>query len=238
MDIEMEKILVEKPSSIIIRKLKEMIELGVLKPNQVLPPERKLSEQFGVGRSHVREALKKMEYFGILKTQPQSGTFVVGLGAKAIEGLIANILEIDNNDFFSLIETRITLELRIAELAAKRRTESDLVLVKNALDAYEQAVSDNSEDISEKDFMFHLSLCRCAKNSTLKSLMMIITPDILSQFDNKSVCSNDDRKNAIDEHNTLYKAIVDQDAEKARKIMENHLNPILTFAREKYDLDY
>ncbi|NLR94409.1 MULTISPECIES: FadR/GntR family transcriptional regulator [Flammeovirga] len=233
----MEKILVEKPSSIIIRRLKEMIELGVLKPNDTLPPERKLSEQFGVGRSHVREALKKMEFFGLLKTQPQSGTVVVGLGAKAIEGLISNMLEIDNNDFFSLIETRVLLEVKIAGLAAKRREKDDLDKVLKTLEAYEKAVEENQEDITEKDFLFHLSLCRCAKNSTLKSLMSIITPDILNHFEKERVCTKQSRQEAIEEHREIYNAIESGDSAKAREVMEQHLAPIVDAAKKKYDLD-
>ncbi|MBB3701286.1 FadR/GntR family transcriptional regulator [Flammeovirga yaeyamensis] len=234
----MEKIQVEKPSSIIIRKLKEMIEVGVLKPNDTLPPERKLSEQFGVGRSHVREALKKMEFFGLLKTQPQSGTVVVGLGAKALEGLITNILEIDNNDFFSLIETRILLEVKIAGLAAQRREDADLEFVEKALEEYERAVLNNTDDISEKDFMFHLSLSRCSKNSTLKSLLMTITPDILNHFERERVCSKESRLEAVNEHRALFNAIKDGNEFKAQKIMEGHLNPILESAKKKYNSIY
>ncbi|WP_158021919.1 FadR/GntR family transcriptional regulator [Flammeovirga pacifica] len=231
----MEKILVEKPSSIIIRKLKEMIEVGILKPNDTLPPERKLSEQFGVGRSHVREALKKMEFFGLLKTQPQSGTVVVGLGQKALEGLITNILEIDNNDFFSLIETRILLEVKIAGLAAQRRTDKDLQFAENAMEEYERAVLNNTEDISEKDFMFHLSLSNCSKNSTLKSLLMTITPEILNHFERERVCSKESRFEAVNEHRALFNAIKDGNENKAQKIMEAHLNPILESAKKKYN---
>ncbi|CAB1081466.1 hypothetical protein D1AOALGA4SA_9118 [Olavius algarvensis Delta 1 endosymbiont] len=63
-----------------------------------------------------------LEFYGILKTLPQSATYVAGLGVKALEGLIANVLALDQNDINSLLETREILEIN----AASRADEHDL----------------------------------------------------------------------------------------------------------------
>src|SRR3954471_1698171 len=97
----------EKPVDVIIRQIKELLISGQLKPGDKLPPERKLSEQFNVGRTHVREAIRKLEFYGILKTRPQSGTFVASIGITALENLIADVLKIDTPSFVSLVETRV-----------------------------------------------------------------------------------------------------------------------------------
>ena len=55
-------------------QLRNLVMSGVLRAGQRLPPERELSARFGVGRGHVREALLKLEFYGIVKTLPQSGT--------------------------------------------------------------------------------------------------------------------------------------------------------------------
>ena len=122
-----------KPSEKIIDQIRTMIREGQLKPGDKLPPERKLVEQFGVGRGHVRDALKKLEFYGILKTFPQNGTVVSGLGVRALEGLISNVLQIEDPDFHSLVETRLMLEIKAVSLAAERRTEEDLIQLSNAL---------------------------------------------------------------------------------------------------------
>ncbi len=80
-----------------------------------------LSEKFGVSRSSVREAIQKLEYYGILKSIPQSGTFVANIGVIAMNGIIDDILELDDFNFKSLVETRILLELKTVRLAAIRR---------------------------------------------------------------------------------------------------------------------
>ena len=122
-----QEISLAKPADKIIDQIRSLIRTGQLKPGDKLPPERKLVEQFGVGRGHVRDALKKLEFYGILKTLPQNGTVVAGMGVKALEGLISNVLDIEAPDFYSLVETRMMLELKAVELAAERRTDGDLI---------------------------------------------------------------------------------------------------------------
>jgi len=50
------------------------------------------------------------EFYGILKTLPQSGTFVAGIGLPALEGLITDVLKLEKSDFKDLVETRVILE--------------------------------------------------------------------------------------------------------------------------------
>ena len=67
----------ETPTDKVISKIKELIISGVLKPGDKLPAERKMAIEFGFGRTHVREALHKLEFYGIIKTLPQSGSVVM-----------------------------------------------------------------------------------------------------------------------------------------------------------------
>ena len=76
----------------IISKIREYINYKNLEPQDKLPSERMLSEKFGVSRSSVREAIQKLEFYGILKSIPQSGTFVANIGKIAINGKIDDIL--------------------------------------------------------------------------------------------------------------------------------------------------
>ena len=149
-----QEISIETPVDKIIRQIRELITSGQLKPGDKLPPERKLVEKLGVGRTSVRDALKKLEFYGILKTLPQSGTIVAGLGIAALEGLITDVLKMENSDFRSLVETRVLLETESAKLAAQRRTWEDLQKIQNALDTYEKKVEQNEQAV-EEDLIFH-----------------------------------------------------------------------------------
>ena len=225
------EIVVTKPVDIIIDQIRELITTGQLKPGDKLPSERKLSERLNIGRTHVRDAIRKLEFYGILKTLPQSGTVVAGIGMTALEGLISDVLQLDNSDFASLIETRVILEIEGIMLAAKRRTESDIEELSYALEKYHKKVISNQKAVDE-DMMFHLKIAEASQNRVLKSLMLIITPDILTNYNKYEVCSNDLLKERYEEHRMLFESIKDQDEKRAGKLMKEHLSDINALAEK------
>lgn len=223
------RIEIEKPVDLIISQIRDLISTGAIKPGEKLPPERKLAEHLGVSRSQVREAINKLEIYGIVKVQPQSGTTVTGIGIVALEGLISDILKIEKSDFTSLVDTRVLLEKEAARLAAVNRTSDDLIELTNALDLYEKKLMNN--DIAlEEDLLFHLKIAEAGKNSVLKSLMMIITPDIVKSFTSLKVCSDNNKRKTIDEHRTILEMIAERNANGALQAMDAHLSDIKQFS--------
>ena len=225
----LEKIVIEKPADKIIKQIRYLISSGQLNPGDKLPPERKLAESLGVGRGPVRDAIRKLEFYGILKTLPQSGTVVAGMGLKALEGLITDVLKIETNDFASLVETRVLLEVNAARFAAERRTDEDIQALHKALDEYEQKIS-NGRPAVEEDLMFHLKIAEASKNSALKSFMMIIIPDIIKNFIDLRVCEDDRFLKTVEEHREILNHIINQEIEAAGDAMRNHLQEVLEFS--------
>ena len=205
----------------IIDKIRDLINLKNLEPGDKLPSERMLSERFGVSRGNIREAIQKMEFYGILNSIPQSGTFVANIGVVAMNGMIDDILSLEEPDFKSLVETRILLELKTARLAALRRTEEDLVRIKDALDAYSEKVL-RGEDAVQEDLLFHLAIAKASGNSTMNTFMLIITPEIITNFEKYHVCDDGLAQKGIKEHTDIYNAIVDQNPKKAKEKMKVH----------------
>lgn len=225
------KITIENPVDLIISQIRDLISTGAVKPGEKLPPERKLAEHLGVSRSQVREAINKLQFYGIVKVQPQSGTTVTGIGIVALEGLITDILRIENSDFKSLVATRILLEKEAARLAALNRTTDDIIQITNALNDYENKLSKSNEAV-EEDLLFHIKIAEASKNSVLKSLMMIITPDIVKNFIQYKVCSESNNMRTIAQHRTILEMISNQDAEGASKAMDIHLLEIKNFTKK------
>lgn len=226
----LQKIIIENPVDMIIRQIKTLISSGELLPGEKLPPERKLAEHLGVGRSQVRDAIRKLEFYGILKTLPQSGTFVSGIGIVALEGLITDIMELEEHDFQSLVETRVHLEKQAAFDAANRRTSDDIIQLKNALKAYEDKVSID-ESAVEEDLLFHLKIAEAGKNNVLKSLLMIITPDIVKNYNDLKVCNKTTIANTQKEHQQILDHIINRDAVASSNAMVHHLDGVLTFSK-------
>ena len=64
----------------IITKIRDLIAFKNLEPGDKLPSERMLAEKFGVSRSSLRETIQRLEFYGLLKSRPQSGTFIADIG--------------------------------------------------------------------------------------------------------------------------------------------------------------
>lgn len=224
------QIVIESPVDKIINQIKQLITSGQLKPGDKLPSERKLCDALGVGRTHLRDAIKKLEFYGILKTLPQSGTVVAGIGITALEGLISDVLKLEGNDFSSLVETRVILEVNSGVLAAEHRTAEDIRQIEKALLAHRARIAEADHAV-EEDLMFHLKIAEASKNSVLKSLMLIITPDVLTYFKQHNVCGDGRSSNAVEQHEKILEAIKNQDRDVVGEVMRSHLGDILNYSK-------
>ena len=102
-----------QPVKLVIEHIKKQIAERQILPGERLPSERKLSELLKVSRSHVREALQKMELYGIVKTYPQSGTVVSEFSKDQLDTMITDALKISKYDFSSLVYVRVLLEIEV-----------------------------------------------------------------------------------------------------------------------------
>jgi GntR family transcriptional repressor for pyruvate dehydrogenase complex len=218
----------QKVQNLIIIGIRDLINYKNLEPGDKLPSERMLSEKFEVSRSNVREAIQKLEFYGLLKSRPQSGTFVANIGVTALNGMIEDILRLDEPDFKSLVETRILLELKTARLAALRRTEDDLEQIKEALQAYKNKVI-NGEDAVQEDLLFHLAIARASGNSSMNTFMLIITPEIITNFEKYHVCDSGLAQSGIVEHQAIFDAIKEQNASLAKQKMKEHFKVLYQY---------
>jgi GntR family transcriptional repressor for pyruvate dehydrogenase complex len=204
----------------VIAKIRDLVNIRNLEEGEKLPSERLMSEKFGVNRNQIREAIRTLEFYGVVKSMAQSGT-VLDIGLIGFNGMINEIVSLDTPSFKELVETRITLELKTVCLAAKGRTNDDLKNIKEALNAFKEKMM-YGEDYLEEDLLFHLSIAKASKNSTLLTLMLLITPPILATYDKDTVCEGDKAISEIRKHEDIYVAIEAQDEELAKKMMEDH----------------
>ena len=212
----------------IISKIRDLINFKNLEPGDKLPSERMLAEKFGVSRGNLREAIQKLEFYGLLKSRPQSGTFVANIGVIALNGMVDDILQLKEPDFKSLVETRILLELKSVRLAALRRSDDDLKQIENALNAYSEKVR-LGQDAVQEDLLFHLAIANASGNSTLNTFMLKITPEIITNFEKYHVCDANQAFMGIEEHQAVFDAIVKQDPTLAKAKMKEHFKALYQY---------
>ena len=217
------------PSDQVIAKIKDLIKSGILKPGDRLPAERKMAEDFGFGRTQIREALHKLEFYGLIKTLPQSGSIITQLDISALDGLITDVLNLQEYDFFSLVEMRVILEVNAIKLCATRRTEKDLKLIEYAHQDFVRYL-DTDERVTY-DFAFHRAIAEGSHNPLFKSMLMIVTPEILNIYNTSGFCKPDTVN--IREHFEMLQAIQVRDADKASVIMTQHLQGVVSFATSR-----
>src|SRR5579884_1355813 len=104
-----------------------------LKPGDALPPERELTQSFGVGRSSIREALRMLESQGVI-TSANGGTFVVAHAANPLNSSLRLVFTLDEGaGIHDLFELRRIIDCEAAALAAERRTDTHLAQMDAAI---------------------------------------------------------------------------------------------------------
>ncbi len=143
----------------IIQQIKSLIATGRLKPGDRLPNERDLVDQFGVGRSSVREAMMALAAMGLV-VRTREGTYVNPDPARLVWSSLDQGGVLTRSTIHDVFETRRLFEVGIAALAAERATPE-------AIAAIRQWVPDRVGDVEafkQADVQFHTAIARAAAN--------------------------------------------------------------------------
>ncbi len=211
----------------VVDHLSAAIREGRLASGDKLPTESEIMQHYGISRTVVREALSQLQAAGLVETRHGIGTFVRPPPAPSN-------FRIDADDFatladvISVLELRISLETEAAGLAAQRRGEENLRAMQAALQAFHESIR-NDSDAVPSDFQFHMEVARATGNRHFAELMTYLGTMIIPRTRLNTARTAPEgrlpylqRVNA--EHETIYIAIRDRDAEAARAAMRTHLS--------------
>ena len=148
----------------IVLRLRDLIRQGELRHGSRLPPERTLAEQFGVGRSSVREAIRSLELQGLVVTRHGSGSFVNTQSLDAIATLMAPVN--GSGGLEDIFEMRHLLEPQIAALAARRATAGDIERLTEILEEQQRQILEGETGV-DADTEFHFTLATATHNPAL-----------------------------------------------------------------------
>jgi len=211
----------------IVDVMVERVRNGALAVGAKLPTEAAIMEEFGVSRTVVREALSKLQASGVVQTRHGVGTFVVGLGESAAFRIGPDQLE-TLRDVIAVLELRIGLETESAGLAAVRRTDENLRVMRSALDDFAAAVTAGLDAVTA-DFAFHAEIARATQNQHFMDLIGALGMTAIPRARPLDPTNPDDAerlsylRRVNGEHESIYDAIAAQDPEAARAAMRTHL---------------
>ena len=210
----------------LVDSLGDRIRDGRLSPGHKLPTETAFMAEFGVSRTVVREAISKLQAAGPVETRHGIGTFVVGPGDGSTFRIGREQLA-TLRDVVAMLELRIGVEVEAAGLAAHRRTTEDLASMRAALDAFSEALEAGRDAVSA-DFQFHLQIMRATHNRHFTNLMLSLGTMMIPRARlDPAAAADDARRNYLRlvniEHESIFDAISNRDAEAARAAVRTHL---------------
>ena len=179
---------------------------GVYNAGEVIS-ESKLSEELGVSRTPIREALSRLESERLISTTP-SGTVVLGITPQDVE------------DMFFI---KKTLEPVIFKLAAQNISEKALKILKQNLDQQEFFASKNDiENLRNLDTEFHDIIYNESGRRVMSAVLSPVHHKLM-KFRKTSLEKSNRPSHVIEEHKAIYEALCQRDGEKVSNLMMDHV---------------
>jgi GntR family transcriptional regulator, transcriptional repressor for pyruvate dehydrogenase complex len=212
-------------ADVLAERVRTLVLDGVLHEGDVLPAERSLMADTGLGRATVREALRILEveslieprlgrYGGWTVRRPDPATVV-----RSIDGFIRGA----GVRFTDLLATREAIEPSCAALAAEHRTDADLADLEESADRLRACVGDLPLYLRE-NVRWHLAVVAATHNELLIAIMSALGDAIHEGTDIEHFNSLRVRRAAIAAHDAVAAAIRDGDADAARRRMHRHVH--------------
>ncbi|MEQ5777364.1 FadR family transcriptional regulator [Thalassospira sp. NFXS8] len=212
----------------VISSLRREIESGNLTPGSKLPTEPALTEQFGVSRTVVREAIAALKADGLLEPRQGAGVFVLAPAPRKNTGSIFDVDFAQISDVLEILELRMAVEIEAAGLACARSSVAQQAKIYEALREMEFQVQSGSP-AEKADYEFHRAIADATNNRRYGEFLEYLGDKTIprAQLRRKPTEAEDQKaymEKILAEHHRIYDAISLRDAEGAREAMREHLS--------------
>lgn len=170
--------------------------------------EYQLAREIGVSRTPVREALKRLEHEGLVRSVARRGTFVADLTVR---------------DIVEIYQVRMQLEGLAARVAAERMESGGIEELIAELDKAERlARQGRLEAAREHDIHLHKRIIESTSNARLAQILSTLD-DQVHRIRHRAMGNSTRRPKTLTEHRAVLQAIHDRDAAAAERAMRDHL---------------
>ena len=189
-----------------------------------LPGDAELILQFGVSRPVLRESVKTLVAKGLLSTKARVGTVVRARASWNMfdPDVLAWHLDagIDKRFLRDLSDIRLAVEPRAASLAAERRSEEDLAVMRRAV-ARMESERGASRGFAEADLALHVAVATASGNPFMRSIGAVIEAALRASFLLSAPVDVREHDIAVAAHERIVETIANRDAEAAGAAMTN-----------------
>ncbi|MDT4762984.1 GntR family transcriptional regulator [Sphaerochaeta sp. PS] len=192
--------------------LKEQILSGQLEGGMKIPEEA-LAEQFGVSRTPIREAIRRLSEYGLVTIKPRSHAIVS---------------VISPDEAMDIARVRVSLEqLAIDSITEQAYNEHVKELSRYAADCqYAMGIGDRAT-VFEQDSLFHLALIKASNNSALISICERLDAKI-QQLRIAQNLPEDELAYYLHQHSKIMNLLKNGEKEACKQLLYEHITHDLT----------
>jgi GntR family transcriptional repressor for pyruvate dehydrogenase complex len=214
-----------------ISRIKQMIISGELAPGDRLPPEKELSENLGLSRSSMREAIKALEVIRVLNVRQGDGTYVTSLDARLLIEAISFVMELQSD--IQIIETLVVR--RICEgaavgMAAARITPDQIASLRQFIE--DSLPTGSVEELVAHDLEFHARIVASSGNSYLAALVESLSSKTVRARIWRGITQSNAVGRTLEEHRSIVDALATGDAKLAESLTVAHIAGVEHWLRE------
>lgn len=222
------------PRSRVSARVAKQLQIHIvnqLKPGDMLPPERKLVQRFGVSRGSIRDAIRSLEAVGLLEPHQGIGTVVREVSADALLSPVTNALLQEQKVIGELLDVRNIIEPALARRAALHGSYEQIAEMQAILLRQEEKVR-RGEPATEEDSAFHYAVALAADNGTMMKLVRVLM-DLLRETRERLSQRQGRAEKSLAGHLRIVAALQRRDAAGAEAAMRRHLSEIEQIVLEK-----
>jgi GntR family transcriptional repressor for pyruvate dehydrogenase complex len=223
-----------KAAMLVAQRIVRDVVRGGLKPGDLLPPERTMLEKYETGRGKLREALRLLEFQGViaLKPGPRGGPVLLDPDASHLANTVVLLMQLKEAPFRTIVEVRSALEPMISSLAATRISDEKIKDLASTIDQ----MRDNLDDqhiFLEANKRFHDIIAWSSGNP----LFGYIVDSLLGIMDGTVIGIDypaPRRVAILKAHDGIFQALKAHDAGASEERMRVHIGEYVTYAERKF----
>jgi DNA-binding FadR family transcriptional regulator len=218
-----------------VQRLAQAIKLGALKPGARLPPERELVERLGVSRTTLREGFRALQQQGYLDTRQgrSGGTFIADYRIRPPSKRDIQRAAADMRDVLpGLLDLRVAVEPKAAELAALRATDDAIDHLRILVKRGEEAPRDR---LRQADSTVHIVIAYAAQSDRLLDLVLEEQMRLHELLGYMAVAPAESLLRV--EHTEIVEAIAARDPVSSYNLMRDHIDMTNTTLSKLLNLD-
>jgi GntR family transcriptional regulator, transcriptional repressor for pyruvate dehydrogenase complex len=224
----------QKAAMLVAQRIMRDVVIERLQPGDLLLPERTMLEKYQTGRGTLREALRLLEFQGViaLKPGPRGGPVLQDPDSTHLAGTLVLLMQLQQAPFRSIVEVRTAMEPMISRLAADRMTDESLAELAGTIDRMREHL-DQQDLFLEANKRFHDIIAWSSGNP----LFGYIVDSLLGIMDGTVIGFDYPRPRRVaivKAHDEILTALQSRDPDAAEDRMRDHIRAYVRYAEKKY----